>query len=274
MNAGWAERTSPPHAFPKHLRLLRRADFRRVYEKGQRRSASLCTVFYCPNGLAHSRLGITVPVRVGKAVTRNRIKRRLREIFRLNRPAIALGRLEVDLRCCLDRRRVHAVTGVADRQLDDSPANDTIPHFFGAIVLERSGRPSPAFVDACARVLAAGRGDPAFAAGWEEAEEKAADALEATAYLVDHFGRHRPPPADVRDERGDIVHAIHGPMTREQDCRSHAGTLHGARARGYSASHATSTRSRSMRPPRLRAMCCAIYGMTCISVEVTWLNGC
>jgi ribonuclease P protein component len=79
------------HAFPKHLRLLRRAEFRRVYEEGQRRSASLCTVFLRSNGLAHSRLGITVPVRVGKAVLRNRIKRRLREVFRLNRLAIPAG---------------------------------------------------------------------------------------------------------------------------------------------------------------------------------------
>jgi ribonuclease P protein component len=79
------------HAFPKHFRLLRRADFRRVYEKGQRRSASLCTVFFHSNGLTYSRLGITVPARVGNAVMRNRIKRRLREIFRLNRPEIAAG---------------------------------------------------------------------------------------------------------------------------------------------------------------------------------------
>ncbi len=62
-----------------------------MYEEGQRRSASLCTVFLLSNGLAHSRLGITVPARVGNAVVRNRIKRRLREIFRLNRPAIAAG---------------------------------------------------------------------------------------------------------------------------------------------------------------------------------------
>jgi ribonuclease P protein component len=79
------------HAFPKAFRLLRRAEFRRVYEEGQRRSASLCTVFYSSNGLAHSRLGITVPARVGKAVVRNRIKRRLREIFRLNRSRIPAG---------------------------------------------------------------------------------------------------------------------------------------------------------------------------------------
>jgi ribonuclease P protein component len=91
MNAGSAERTSRPHAFPKHFRLLRRAEFRRVYEEGQRRSASLCTVFLLSNGLAQSRLGITVPARVGKAVLRNRIKRRLREIFRINRQAIAPG---------------------------------------------------------------------------------------------------------------------------------------------------------------------------------------
>jgi ribonuclease P protein component len=82
---------SAPHAFPKHFRLLRRADFRTVYEQGQRRSASLCTVFWHSNGLKVSRLGITVPVRVGGAVVRNRIKRRVREVFRLNRTSIPAG---------------------------------------------------------------------------------------------------------------------------------------------------------------------------------------
>jgi ribonuclease P protein component len=91
MNAGSAERTSRPHAFPKHFRLLRRAEFRRVYEQGQRRSASLCTVFLLSNGLEHSRLGITVTGKVGKAVMRNRLKRRLREVFRMHRPEIAPG---------------------------------------------------------------------------------------------------------------------------------------------------------------------------------------
>jgi ribonuclease P protein component len=95
MNSGPAPEPSSSrrrgHAFPKHLRLLRRAEFRRVYEQGQRRSTSLCTVFLLSNGLEHSRLGITVPARVAKAVTRNRIKRRLREIFRLNRPVMAAG---------------------------------------------------------------------------------------------------------------------------------------------------------------------------------------
>lgn len=80
-----------PHAFPKHFRLLRRADFRTVYEQGQRRSGSLCTVFWRSNGLAYSRLGITVPARLAKAVVRNRMKRRVREVFRLHRHEIPAG---------------------------------------------------------------------------------------------------------------------------------------------------------------------------------------
>ena len=79
------------HSFPKHLRLLRRSEFRRVYEEGRRRRAPLCTVFYRANGLPHSRLGITVPRVVGKSVLRNRVKRRLREVFRVNLPTLPGG---------------------------------------------------------------------------------------------------------------------------------------------------------------------------------------
>ncbi|TAM84816.1 MAG: ribonuclease P protein component [Acidobacteria bacterium] len=78
-------------AFPKQYRLLRRLEFQRVYEQGRRRSASLCTIFYRPNGLAQTRLGITVPRRLGTAVLRNRIKRRVREIFRLHRQELPAG---------------------------------------------------------------------------------------------------------------------------------------------------------------------------------------
>ncbi len=86
MNAG-----RRPYAFPKQLRLLRRNEFRRVYEEGKRRSASLCTVFFRSNGLAESRLGLTVPVAVGSAPLRNRLKRRVREVFRLNQATIPGG---------------------------------------------------------------------------------------------------------------------------------------------------------------------------------------
>jgi len=80
-----------PHAFPKEFRLLRRAQFKRVYDEGQRRSASLCTIFFRSNGLPQTRLGVTAPVRLGNSVFRNRLKRRLREVFRLNRTSIPGG---------------------------------------------------------------------------------------------------------------------------------------------------------------------------------------
>jgi len=80
-----------PATFSKGLRLLRRADFRRVYDAGQRRSSPLCTAFWYANGLPHTRMGITTPTKLGSAVQRNRLKRRLREVFRLNQAAVAGG---------------------------------------------------------------------------------------------------------------------------------------------------------------------------------------
>lgn len=47
--------------------------------------------FFRPNGLVETRLGITVPARLGNAVLRNRVKRRLREVFRLNRSNLPGG---------------------------------------------------------------------------------------------------------------------------------------------------------------------------------------
>jgi ribonuclease P protein component len=78
-------------AYPKVFRLLRRGEFRRVYDEGRRRSASLCTVFVRANGLPHTRFGVTTPARMGKAVLRNRLKRRLREVFRRHRAQLPGG---------------------------------------------------------------------------------------------------------------------------------------------------------------------------------------
>jgi ribonuclease P protein component len=79
------------YGFPKSLRLLGRAEFRRVYGEGQRRSNSLCTMFFRSNGLAHTRLGITTPRWIGSAIQRNRIRRRLREVFRHHQATIKPG---------------------------------------------------------------------------------------------------------------------------------------------------------------------------------------
>ena len=60
-------------------------EFRRIYRKG-RSVVSPCLVVYCQkNRRGQSRLGVTVSTKLGHAVVRNRVRRRLREIYRLNR---------------------------------------------------------------------------------------------------------------------------------------------------------------------------------------------
>ena len=54
-----------------------------VYSKGRSWTSDLVVIKALPNGLALSRCGFSVSKRVGKAVTRNRVKRLLREILRM-----------------------------------------------------------------------------------------------------------------------------------------------------------------------------------------------
>ena len=66
-------------------------DFRRAYRKG-RSAAEPCLVVYARrNGSANNRVGYTVSAKLGHAVVRNRIRRRLREIYRLNEHALRAG---------------------------------------------------------------------------------------------------------------------------------------------------------------------------------------
>jgi ribonuclease P protein component len=63
-------------------RLRRRADYLRSYRTGRRRHGSLAILYFVPNQLGHPRLGITASRKVGKAVVRHRLKRRIKEIYR------------------------------------------------------------------------------------------------------------------------------------------------------------------------------------------------
>ena len=66
-------------------------EFRRIYRKG-RSAVSPYLVVYCrKNRAGRSRIGYTVSNKVGHAVVRNRIRRRLREIYRLHERQIARG---------------------------------------------------------------------------------------------------------------------------------------------------------------------------------------
>jgi ribonuclease P protein component len=68
-------------------RLLRHADFERVYKQGRKHFSSHITVFYLRREDGEGmRVGFTVGRALGGAVDRNRMKRRLRESVRLTRP--------------------------------------------------------------------------------------------------------------------------------------------------------------------------------------------
>jgi len=81
--------TGAAQGFPRPARLLSGKDFDRVYALRQRVSDGYFSINYAPAATGAPRLGLSVGAKMaGNAVSRNRVKRTIRESFRLHRATL------------------------------------------------------------------------------------------------------------------------------------------------------------------------------------------
>lgn len=88
---GAGDGTPARRTYRRGDRLTHAKEYDAAYGARVRKSAGPLTVHGVPNGLDRPRLGLSVGRRVGGAVVRNRVKRLLREAFRLSRAELPVG---------------------------------------------------------------------------------------------------------------------------------------------------------------------------------------
>lgn len=66
-------------------RIRKKSDFSFLYKNGCRCRGRYLNFVYLSNDLSHSRLGVVASRKVGNAIERNRVKRRLRDFYRRNK---------------------------------------------------------------------------------------------------------------------------------------------------------------------------------------------
>ena len=75
----------------KIVSLDKDSQYRKIYKKGKSSVQPSLVIYAKENGLDHNRLGITASKKIGKAVVRNRCKRRLRELYRSYQESLNTG---------------------------------------------------------------------------------------------------------------------------------------------------------------------------------------
>jgi ribonuclease P protein component len=75
-----------PLTFPRKYRITKKKEFEAIYSTARKRSVGPLLIHTKNNGLEFSRLGLSVPKRVGNAIKRNSLKRLCREAFRSLQP--------------------------------------------------------------------------------------------------------------------------------------------------------------------------------------------
>ena len=87
-----ARGAAPDGKMGKTEHLLKSADFARVYKKGRAAKKNSTVLYSFQNGLVYNRIGFSISSRnVGKASSRNRMRRIFREIYRLKRKDLKTG---------------------------------------------------------------------------------------------------------------------------------------------------------------------------------------
>jgi ribonuclease P protein component len=76
---------------PRHLRLRRPRDFEAARQQGQHLRGRLLSLNVLPNNLSHNRFGVVLSKHVGRAATRNHLKRRLRSAIWHLLPGLVTG---------------------------------------------------------------------------------------------------------------------------------------------------------------------------------------
>jgi ribonuclease P protein component len=73
-------------AFPKSEKIRRNGEFSEIIQTGRKVNGHLMTCFYRP--AEKPQIGFATPKRLGRAVERNRARRRMREVYRFNKNEI------------------------------------------------------------------------------------------------------------------------------------------------------------------------------------------
>jgi len=108
-------------------KIRKKREFLTLYRTGSRYRGRYFHLVYCANSLEHSRLAVVVGKKVGNAVTRNRIKRRIRELFRRNK---SLFKKPMD------------VVLIAKKEILDLSVSDLAAEFFSALATIFRERPA------------------------------------------------------------------------------------------------------------------------------------
>jgi len=77
-------------SYRPHERIRKKKDFSYLYKKGRLTRGKYFNLIYLPNSLSYSRMAVVTSKKIGNAVQRNRVRRRVRELFRRNKELLIL----------------------------------------------------------------------------------------------------------------------------------------------------------------------------------------